>query len=156
MKPYLLETIFSIFRLSIIFSVKHGYRMVNHEIDDFSSFLLSKSVLHFPYSNKTFYSQTFQCPCSMTCTACHWKFSKMARYDMTGIGVNLRDVPDGNGGSKLKVLGLLLDGPAHSAGVRQVCRIRSVYYKSICNFCADVLFPPIGQVVDEMLNLSEL
>lgn len=80
----------------------------------------------------------------------------MARYDMTGIGVNLRDVPDGNGGLKLKVLGLLLDGPAHTAGVRQVCRIRSVYYKSICNFCADVLFPPIGQVVDEMLNLSEL
>jgi len=47
----------------------------------------------------------------------------MARYDMTGIGVNLRDVPDGNGGSKLKVLGLLLDGPAHNAGVRQVCHL---------------------------------
>lgn len=54
----------------------------------------------------------------------------MARYDMTGIGVNLRDVPDGNGGTKLKVLGLLLDGPAHNAGVRQVCRLQSVYYKS--------------------------
>ncbi|KAL3345064.1 hypothetical protein AABB24_024158, partial [Solanum stoloniferum] len=54
------------------------------------------------------------------------QFSKMARYDMTGIGVNLRDVPDGNGGSKLKVLGLLLDGPAHNAGVRQGDELISV------------------------------
>ncbi|XP_050287609.1 carboxyl-terminal-processing peptidase 1, chloroplastic isoform X3 [Quercus robur] len=43
----------------------------------------------------------------------------MARYDMSGIGLNLREVPEDNGGVKLKVLGLLLDGPAHSAGVRQ-------------------------------------
>ncbi|KAJ8549379.1 hypothetical protein K7X08_033086 [Anisodus acutangulus] len=54
------------------------------------------------------------------------QFSKMARYDMTGIGVNLRDVPDGNGSSKLKVLGLLLDGPAHNAGVRQGDELISV------------------------------
>ncbi|PHT55733.1 Carboxyl-terminal-processing peptidase 1, chloroplastic [Capsicum baccatum] len=54
------------------------------------------------------------------------QFSKMARYDMTGIGVNLRDVPDGNGGSKLKVLGILLDGPAHNAGVRQGDELISV------------------------------
>lgn len=47
------------------------------------------------------------------------EFSKMARYDMTGIGVNLREIPDDNGGIKLKVLGLILDGPAHTAGVRQ-------------------------------------
>ncbi|KAL5839174.1 hypothetical protein ACOSQ3_011876 [Xanthoceras sorbifolium] len=47
------------------------------------------------------------------------EFSKMARYDMTGIGINLREVPDNNGGVKLKVLGLILDGPAHTAGVRQ-------------------------------------
>ncbi|XP_065877872.1 carboxyl-terminal-processing peptidase 1, chloroplastic isoform X1 [Euphorbia lathyris] len=47
------------------------------------------------------------------------EFSKMARYDMTGIGINLREVPDKNGEVKLKVLGLLLDGPAHTAGVRQ-------------------------------------
>ncbi|KAM4112153.1 hypothetical protein ACJW30_05G119200 [Castanea mollissima] len=47
------------------------------------------------------------------------EFSKMARYDMSGIGLNLREVPEDNGGVKLKVLGLLLDGPAHSAGVRQ-------------------------------------
>lgn len=47
------------------------------------------------------------------------EFSKMARYDMSGVGLNLREVPEDNGGVKLKVLGLLLDGPAHSAGVRQ-------------------------------------
>lgn len=39
---------------------------------------------------------------------------------MTGIGINLREVPDDNGVMKIKVLGLLLDGPAHLAGVRQV------------------------------------
>lgn len=39
---------------------------------------------------------------------------------MTGIGINLREIPDDNGVVKLKVLGLILDGPAHSAGVRQV------------------------------------
>lgn len=44
----------------------------------------------------------------------------MARYDMTGIGINLREVPDDTGGVKLKVLGLILDGPAHTAGVQQV------------------------------------
>ncbi|KAG2684812.1 hypothetical protein I3843_10G089200 [Carya illinoinensis] len=48
------------------------------------------------------------------------EFSKMARYDMSGIGLNLREVLEDDGGVKLKVLGLLLDGPAHSAGVRQV------------------------------------
>ncbi|KAL6992315.1 Carboxyl-terminal-processing peptidase 1, chloroplastic [Sarracenia purpurea var. burkii] len=49
----------------------------------------------------------------------HTEFSKMARYDMTGIGINLREVPDEIGAVKLKVLGLILDGPAHTAGVRQ-------------------------------------
>lgn len=39
---------------------------------------------------------------------------------MTGIGINIREVQDDNGGVKLKVLGLILDGPAHAAGVRQV------------------------------------
>ncbi|KAK9267451.1 hypothetical protein L1049_009877 [Liquidambar formosana] len=53
-------------------------------------------------------------------------FSKMARYDMTGIGINLREVPDDNGGVKLKVLGLILDGPAHTAGVRQGDEVLSV------------------------------
>lgn len=44
----------------------------------------------------------------------------MAKYDVTGIGINLREVPDDKGTVKLEVLGIILDGPAHSAGVRQV------------------------------------
>ena len=44
----------------------------------------------------------------------------MARYDMTGVGINLKEVPDENGDLRLEVLGIILDGPAHSAGVRQV------------------------------------
>ena len=51
---------------------------------------------------------------------CNIQFSKMGRYDVSGIGINLREIPDENGEVKLKVLGLLLDGPAYSAGVRQV------------------------------------
>ncbi|KAI3719713.1 hypothetical protein L6452_20615 [Arctium lappa] len=54
------------------------------------------------------------------------EFSKMARYDMSGIGVNLREIPDENGEVKLKVLGLILDGPAHTAGVRQGDELLSV------------------------------
>lgn len=54
------------------------------------------------------------------------EFSKMARYDMTGIGINLREIPDSKGNFKLNVLGLILDGPAHTAGVRQGDEILSV------------------------------
>lgn len=50
----------------------------------------------------------------------------MARYDITGIGINLREIPDANGAVKLKVLGLILNGPAHSAGVRQGDEILAV------------------------------
>ncbi|XP_019103003.1 carboxyl-terminal-processing peptidase 1, chloroplastic isoform X2 [Beta vulgaris subsp. vulgaris] len=50
----------------------------------------------------------------------------MARYDMTGIGINLREMPDSNGSFKLKVLGLVLDGPANTAGIRQGDEILSV------------------------------
>lgn len=45
---------------------------------------------------------------------------------MSGIGVNLREIPDENGEVKLKVLGLILDGPAHAAGVRQGDELLSV------------------------------
>jgi hypothetical protein len=48
----------------------------------------------------------------------------MSKYDMTGIGLNLREIPDDNGSLRLMVLGLILDGPAHSAGVRQVSAAR--------------------------------
>lgn len=34
------------------------------------------------------------------------KFSKMARFDVSGVGINLREVPDENGAIKLKVLGI--------------------------------------------------
>lgn len=44
----------------------------------------------------------------------------MAKYDLTGIGINLREVPGESGDIKLKVLGIIFDGPAHSAGIRQV------------------------------------
>ncbi|XP_030475853.2 carboxyl-terminal-processing peptidase 1, chloroplastic isoform X1 [Syzygium oleosum] len=54
------------------------------------------------------------------------EFSRMARYDMTGIGINLREVQDDDGKVRLKVLGLLLDGPAHAAGVRQGDEILAV------------------------------
>jgi hypothetical protein len=52
----------------------------------------------------------------------------MSKYDMTGIGLNLREIPDDNGSLRLMVLGLILDGPAHSAGVRQVSAAR--YFNS--------------------------
>ncbi|KAJ4749403.1 Carboxyl-terminal-processing protease [Rhynchospora pubera] len=54
------------------------------------------------------------------------EFAKMAKYDMTGIGVNLKEIPDADGSVKLKVLGIILDGPAHSAGVRQGDELLSV------------------------------
>ncbi|XP_078167984.1 peptidase S41 family protein isoform X1 [Carex rostrata] len=54
------------------------------------------------------------------------EFAKMAKYDMTGIGVNLKEIPDTDGSVKLKVLGIILDGPAHSAGVRQGDELLSV------------------------------
>ncbi|KAL4582620.1 hypothetical protein LXL04_007177 [Taraxacum kok-saghyz] len=54
------------------------------------------------------------------------ELSKMGRYDMSGIGVNLREIPDENGEVKLKVLGLILDGPAYVAGVRQGDELLSV------------------------------
>jgi carboxyl-terminal processing protease len=53
------------------------------------------------------------------------KFSKMSKYGMTGIGLNLKEIPDDNGSFKLVVLGLLLDGPAYSAGVRRVSSIHT-------------------------------
>jgi hypothetical protein len=49
----------------------------------------------------------------------------MSKYDMTGIGLNLWEIPGDNGSFKLMVLGLLLDGPAYNAGVRQVCSVLS-------------------------------
>ena len=36
---------------------------------------------------------------------------------MTSIGINLREVREENGDIRLKVLGIILDGPANFAGV---------------------------------------
>lgn len=52
----------------------------------------------------------------------------MARYDMTGIGINVREMPDSSGSFKLKVLGLVLDGPAQTAGIRQVTKTRVLFF----------------------------
>ncbi|ESQ39786.1 hypothetical protein EUTSA_v10001155mg [Eutrema salsugineum] len=54
------------------------------------------------------------------------EFSRMSKYDITGIGINLREVSDGDGNVKLKVLGLVLDGPADIAGVKQGDEILAV------------------------------
>ena len=43
----------------------------------------------------------------------------MVWYDITGVGIDLRGVPDENGDIRLKVLGIILDRPSNSAGVRQ-------------------------------------
>lgn len=58
----------------------------------------------------------------------------MAKYDMTGIGVNLKEIPDTDGSVKLKVLGIILDGPAHSAGVRQVYQ-KKCSISCLCAMC---------------------
>ena len=52
---------------------------------------------------------------------------------MTGIGINLREDPDKNGHIRLKVLGIILDGPANSAGVRQIdyCGSIKIEYANI-------------------------
>ncbi|KAG7532478.1 PDZ domain [Arabidopsis thaliana x Arabidopsis arenosa] len=54
------------------------------------------------------------------------EFSRMSKYDITGIGINLREVSDGGGNAKLKVLGLVLDSPADIAGVKQGDEILAV------------------------------
>ncbi|CAH2046209.1 unnamed protein product [Thlaspi arvense] len=54
------------------------------------------------------------------------EFSRMSKYDITGIGINLREVSDGGGNVKLKVLGLVMDGPADIAGVKQGDEILAV------------------------------
>ena len=62
----------------------------------------------------------------------------MARYDLSGIGINIKEIPDENGVMKLKVLGLVLDGPAHSAGVRQV-DAKIIYAGGFFRLCLVVL-----------------
>ena len=59
---------------------------------------------------------------------------------MTGIGINLREVTDENGDHRLKVLGLILDGPAHAAGVRQVDKDNPT--SSLCQCLSKIMLCP--------------
>ncbi|XP_031500920.1 carboxyl-terminal-processing peptidase 1, chloroplastic-like isoform X1 [Nymphaea colorata] len=59
------------------------------------------------------------------------EFSRMAKYDLTGVGINLREVDGEDGSTKLKVLGIVLGGPAHTAGVRQGDELLSVNGESV-------------------------
>lgn len=49
-----------------------------------------------------------------------WQFSQLAKYDVTGIGLNIGETTTLNGEPSLKVFGLVLGSPAQLAGVRQV------------------------------------
>lgn len=143
----------SLFSLNISFLCLR-VSAIFHHVNFIVKFCLSTSVVAFYFSCMTIhlmlylllfsfllidailfsFRDLFSC-CILTCIAVSvlwyfnhkWKFSKMAKYDVTGIGMNLREVPDDNGSVKLKVLGIILDGPAHSAGVRQVLLLISVY-----------------------------
>ncbi|CAN6451663.1 unnamed protein product [Victoria cruziana] len=59
------------------------------------------------------------------------EFSRMAKYDLTGVGINLREVEGEDGSTKLKVLGIVLGGPAHTAGVSQGDELLSVNGESV-------------------------
>jgi len=59
------------------------------------------------------------------------QFSQLAKYDVTGIGLNIGEVANGQGGTTLKVLGLVLGSPAQSAGVRQGDELLSVDGSSV-------------------------
>jgi hypothetical protein len=60
----------------------------------------------------------------------------MSKYDITGIGINLREVSDGGGNVKLKVLGLVLDSAADIAGVKQVINRSSFFL--VVSFAVDL------------------
>jgi hypothetical protein len=64
------------------------------------------------------------------------EFSRMSKYDITGIGINLREVSDGGGNVKLKVLGLVLDSAADIAGVKQVINRSSFFL--VVSFAVDL------------------
>lgn len=80
----------------------------------------------------------------------------MARYDVTGIGINLREIADDSGAVKLKVLGIILDGPAHAAGVRQVFfNLRFSWFLGVNDYYSELLFI-IWQVLFYYLTLFRI
>ncbi|EFJ30320.1 hypothetical protein SELMODRAFT_33876, partial [Selaginella moellendorffii] len=48
------------------------------------------------------------------------EFSQTSKYDITGVGLNIGEVPDENGQIQLRVLGIVLQSPAELAGIQQV------------------------------------
>lgn len=49
-----------------------------------------------------------------------WQFRELAKYDVTGVGLNIGEVENGKGEVRLAVLGIVLGSPAQMMGVRQV------------------------------------
>ncbi|XP_024529080.1 carboxyl-terminal-processing peptidase 1, chloroplastic [Selaginella moellendorffii] len=47
------------------------------------------------------------------------EFSQTSKYDITGVGLNIGEVPDENGQIQLRVLGIVLQSPAELAGIQQ-------------------------------------
>jgi hypothetical protein len=45
----------------------------------------------------------------------------LSKYDVTGVGLNIGEVENRKGETKLAVLGIVLGSPAQTLGVRQVC-----------------------------------
>ncbi|CAK7350229.1 unnamed protein product [Dovyalis caffra] len=75
------------------------------------------------------------------------ELSKMGRYDISGTGINLREIPDKNGEVKLKVLGLLLDGPAHSAGGDELLAVNGVDVKGKSAFELSSLLQGLNETI---------
>lgn len=65
------------------------------------------------------------------------QFSQLTKYDVTGIGMNVGEVPAEEGGAgTLKVLGLVIGSPAQQAGVRQGDELLSVNGTSVVGMSA--------------------
>ncbi|XP_002965587.2 carboxyl-terminal-processing peptidase 1, chloroplastic [Selaginella moellendorffii] len=59
------------------------------------------------------------------------EFSQTSKYDITGVGLNIGEVPDENGQIQLRVLGIVLQSPAELAGIQQGDEILSVDGNSV-------------------------
>ncbi|KAJ7549831.1 hypothetical protein O6H91_07G071200 [Diphasiastrum complanatum] len=59
------------------------------------------------------------------------EFTKMSKYDITGIGINIGESRDENGDNHLKVLGIVLGSPAQLAGIREGDELLSVEGNSV-------------------------